>query len=104
MRRIVSIFLVIVLMFSLCANVLASDGSAAYSDAEGGGNLLTIVIICMVISIIVCLILKAQLRSVRTENASAYATPQGLDLHVKTDRFTHVTRHVTRVASSRAKK
>lgn len=50
--------------------------------------------ICAVISLIICFVVMAQLNTVQTENASAYATEQGLDLRVRTDRMTHVRRYV----------
>ncbi len=59
-----------------------------------------VVVIPLVIALIVCFILKAQLNSVHTSTAAAYATEEGLDLQVREDRFTHSTQTRRKIESS----
>ena len=93
-----------------CADLLSgesytgSDSNYAYSpghdaDVDPGfsapsllRNLGIALVISCVIALIVCLILKAKMRSVRRQTeARAYVTPEGLHLTRRDDVYTHTT-------------
>lgn len=93
-----------------CADLLSgesytgSDSDYAYSpghdaDVDPGfsapsllRNLGIALVISCVIALIVCLILKAKMRSVRRQTeARAYVTPEGLHMTQRDDVYTHTT-------------
>ena len=91
-----------------CADILggdASDGGYVYdtTDADSGAgssfsfrllarNFVLALVLSCVIALIVCLILKLRMRSVRRQTeARAYVTPEGLHLTRRDDIFTHTT-------------
>lgn len=66
------------------------------------GKLTLVFLIPCIIALIVCLILKSQMRSVRKQTADAYISPEGLDLRIREDRFLYntVTRRRIETSSS----
>ena len=63
-------------------------------------SLVGIVVPPCIIALVVCLILKAQLKSVRKPSADAYISPDGLNLQVQEDRFLYNTVTRRRIESS----
>lgn len=54
-------------------------------------TLAVVFILPCVIALIVCLILKSQMKSVRKQSADAYISPGGLNLRIREDRFLYDT-------------
>lgn len=86
-----------------CADLLTSGSGEDVYDADGGTgsffsfrllarNFAVALVISCVIALIVCLILKRKMRSVRRQTeARAYVTPEGLHLTQREDVYTHTT-------------
>ena len=87
MRRIGCVLLILVLLLSLLVPTVCAQGE----EAGGGGLALGPIIIGFVLSLIVCLILKAGMKNVSIKEEAAAYIASALKLTAKSDRFTHKT-------------
>lgn len=85
---------------------MAQKGAALDYDndpAEKRGHMMTNIVVVIVVplltALVVCLILKRNMRSVRpAKTAAQYIVPHGVTLRTRTDMFTHTTQVRVRIA------
>lgn len=93
MKRIGCMLLVLVLLLSLFAPTVCAQGS----ETGDGGSLAVPIIIGFVLSLIVCLILKAGMKNVSIKEEAAAYIASALKLTARSDRFTHKTETRTKI-------